>query len=73
MTQGSFEVDKEKSGPARQVGFTCCTNYPGWPTLVDGDAGDDIGDRLLAKATWYVDGEIKIKDEVLCPTPYDGP
>lgn len=35
--------------------------------------GHHIGDRLVAKATWYVDGEIKIKDEELCPTPYDGP
>lgn len=34
--------------------------------------GHHIGDRLVAKATWYVDGEIKIKEEELCPTPYDG-
>ena len=32
--------------------------------------GDHIGDMLLAKATWY--GEIKIKEEELCQTPYNG-
>lgn len=35
--------------------------------------GHHIGDKLLAKATWYVDGEIQVSEEELCPTPYDGP
>jgi hypothetical protein len=32
-------------------------------------AGDDIGERLLAKATWYVDGKITIKEEELRLAP----
>ena len=35
--------------------------------------GQDIENRLLAKATWYVDGEVQVKEEELCPTRYDGP
>ena len=35
--------------------------------------GQHIGDKLLAKATWYVDREIQVNEEELCPTPYDGP
>lgn len=35
--------------------------------------GPEIKKRLLAKATWYVDGEITIKEEELRPTFYDGP
>ncbi|EAQ81525.1 hypothetical protein [Blastopirellula marina] len=35
--------------------------------------GRHIKDKLLAKATWYVDGEIKVNEEELCPTRYDGP
>lgn len=35
--------------------------------------GNDVKDKLLAKATWYVDGQIQVKEEELCLTNYDGP
>ncbi len=38
--------------------------------FLDIRTGDDIKSKLLAKATWYVDGE-KMDEDVLCPTPYD--
>ncbi len=41
--------------------------------FLDIATGDDVDGKLYAKATWYVDGDIEIKAEELCPTPYTGP
>ena len=41
--------------------------------FLDIATGHHIGDKLSAKAKWYLDGGIREDDNELCPTPYDGP
>src|SRR5258707_8849751 len=44
------------------------TLFP-YTTLFRSATGDHVDGKLYAKATWYSDGEIRIKEEQICPTP----